>query len=227
MHHKADKDDGAQQAENNDQPRVVEFACKTEPQRRTGKQRHRHIDDAVFAAIQNINHGAHRGFAFVLRFPVLSFRNIFPQPQGKDDGQNADKEQRPPAPDGHDKAVDLGRNHGADGETGNQKTTRLVAQVLWPAFNHIGCAGAIFPRHPHAYHHAGDKQGDVTRRKTAGQRTAGKEHDAGDHRQLAAIAVAHGAQQQAAEPARYKGRRNQARRFHCRQGKLAFYFCQD
>ncbi|MNL73090.1 hypothetical protein D3C87_1985020 [compost metagenome] len=73
----------------------------------------------MLAAIKNIDHCAHRRFALVLRFPVFCFGNIFSQPQGKDDRQDADKEQRAPAPHGDDQAVNLRRDHRTDGKTGD------------------------------------------------------------------------------------------------------------
>ncbi|MNL31453.1 hypothetical protein D3C87_1532420 [compost metagenome] len=178
----------------------------------------------MFATIENIHHRAHGRFAFVLRFPVFRFRNIFTQPQGKNDRQNADKEQRAPAPDGYDEAVDLRRDNRPHRETGDQKAAGFVAQMLGPTFDHVGGARAVFACHSHADHHAGNKHRDVARRKTARQRPTGKQHDTGDHRQFSPVAIAHSAKQQAAKPSGDKGGGYQAGRLDRCQPELRFNF---
>ena len=85
----------------------MQVSGKAEPQRRSGQAGHQHIQRPQPAAIQNIDHGTHRSLIGLALLPVLRFRNIFTQPQGENDGQNADEKQRTPAPHGDNQAVDL------------------------------------------------------------------------------------------------------------------------
>ncbi len=174
----------------------------------------------MLAAIENIDHRTYRRFTFVLLFPVFRFRNVFTQPEGKNDGDNADEKERTPAPNGHHQTINLRGDDGANREARDQKSTRLVPQVFRPAFNNIGGAGAIFSRHAHPNNQPGNKERGVTRCKTAGQRTQRKKNNAGHHRQAATVAIPHCPEHQAAKPARDKSGGNQACRLHRRQTKF-------
>ncbi|CNU11055.1 Uncharacterised protein [Salmonella enterica subsp. enterica serovar Bovismorbificans] len=81
----------------------------------------------MFAPIKNVDHRTYRRFTRVFLFPVFRFRNVFPQPEGEDNWQNANEKQRAPAPDRHHQAVHLRGNDRADGEAGNQKTAGFIA----------------------------------------------------------------------------------------------------
>ncbi len=177
----------------------------------------------MFAAIENIHHGFDRGFTLLLLFPVFRFGDIFSQPQGKDNRQNADEEQRPPAPLRHHQAVDLGRHHRTDGEARNQKAAGFITQVFWPAFDNISRAGTVLPRHPHPDHQPGDEHGGVPLSQTARQGAHGKENNTAHHRQAATVAIAHRAQHQPAEPAGDKGGGDQARGMQGGQAEFGFY----
>ena len=205
MHHKADKDRGAEQPQCDHDSGIVELAGETEPQRRRRHNGQENIDRPVFTAVEDIHHGPHRRLTLMLLFPVFGFRDVFPQPQRKNNRHDANEKERTPSPDRYHQAVDLRGNHRPDGKAGDQKTTGLVTQLLWPAFNDIGRTGSIFPRHPHANHQTGDKQGGKTGGKAAGQRADGKENNTGDHSQPPSVTIAHCAQHQAAKPARNEG----------------------
>lgn len=112
---------------------------------------------------------------------------------------------------------------GADGKTGNQEAAGFVTQMFWPAFNNIGGAGAVLAGHPHSDHHSGDKHRGVSRRKAAGQRTDGEKNNTADHRQAAAITVAHRPQQQTAEPTGDKRCGDDTRRLDRSELKFALY----
>ena len=191
MHHKANEDKGAYQSQDRHDSRILQVASKAEPQRSCSGERHQNINYPMLAPVENVHHRAYRRFAFVFLFPVFRFRNIFTQPEGEDNWQDADEEQRAPSPDRDHQTVDLGGDHGTNGKAGNQETTGFVSQMFRPAFNNIGCAGTILTGHSHTDNQAGDKHGGVARRKAAGQRPHGEQNDAGDHCQAASVAVAH------------------------------------
>ena len=66
----------------------------------------------MFTTVENVYHRAYWCFTPVFLFPVFRFRDVFTQPESKDDWQNADKEQRTPAPDRNHQTIDLSGNDG-------------------------------------------------------------------------------------------------------------------
>ncbi|CSS72196.1 Uncharacterised protein [Shigella flexneri] len=90
----------------------MQVTGEAEPQRSSRRQCHYDIGNAMFTTVENIHHCAYWCFTCVFLFPVFRFRDVFTQPESKDDWQNADKEQRTPTPDRNHQAIDLSGNDG-------------------------------------------------------------------------------------------------------------------
>ena len=110
---------------------------------------------------------------------------------------------------GHEVLVDLSSGDNAEGVAGEQEARGLVAHVLGPRLDDVGCRCRVLTGHREADDEAQNEQNPEVRCESAGNGAEGEHEDRQHHCGLTAVAVTDSSEHEATDPAADEGGRNQ------------------